>query len=103
MNTNINFFSSQIQCIKSLIDERNCKYSQTLSNHTYFSTFFLFGRCLTAVRSQSLFESESDSGNDSSNSEASSILVIVLAPKDDGSDDAVSRMVVDVFGRCNGV
>lgn len=53
--------------------------------------------------SQSLFESESDSGNDSSNSEASSILVMPLAPNDDGSDDAASLIDVDAFGRCNGV
>lgn len=72
-------------------------------NCTHFKTFFLFGRFLTAENSQSLFESVSDSGNDSSNSEASSILVIPLVPNDDGSDDAVSRVDADVFGRCNGV
>lgn len=84
--------------------QMSSKWSVPVSHFsTYFRTFFLFGLFRTVENSQSLFESESDSGNDSSNSEASSILVIPLAPKDDGSDDAVSRVVVDVFGRCKGV
>ena len=63
----------------------------------------MFARFLALEKSQSLPESLSDSANDSSNSDASSILVIPLVPKDDGSDDAVSRVDVDVFGLCNGV
>lgn len=70
---------------------------------THFKIFFLLGLLRALANSQSLFESESDSGNDSSNSEASSILVMPLVPKDDGSDDAASRIDVDAFGRCNGV
>lgn len=70
---------------------------------TYFKTFFLFGLFRALANSQSLFESESDSGNDSSNSEASSILVMPLVPRDDGKDVAASRIDVDAFGRCNGV
>lgn len=70
---------------------------------TYFITFFLFGRFLAVEKLQSLPESLSDSASDSSNSEASSIFVIPLASKDDGNDDAVSRVDVDAFGLCNGV
>lgn len=77
-------------------------WEQKIEIENYLMVFFLLIFVLLRVeKSQSLPESLSADSKDSSNSDASSILVIPLVPNDDGNDDAVS--LGEMFGLWSGV